>query len=173
LILLPVHIAFLHLIIDPACSVVFEAEAPESNIMRRPPRHPDEPILNRRTCGISVLQGGSILVAVLVVYTLARAGQDTEGAARAMAFTTLILANLSLIVTHRSTSKSFLALLLNSSLSLRWVIFGTLAFLGAALFLPPMQSVFHFELPHWGELVISALIGVSSILWFELLKKAN
>ncbi len=35
--------AFLHLIIDPACSIVLEAEPAEARVMQRPPRNPKEP----------------------------------------------------------------------------------------------------------------------------------
>ena len=48
LVLLPVHILFLELVIDPACSVVFEAEPEEADVMRRPPRSPHEPLFGRR-----------------------------------------------------------------------------------------------------------------------------
>ncbi|HEY9685458.1 MAG TPA: HAD-IC family P-type ATPase, partial [Coleofasciculaceae cyanobacterium] len=57
LILLPVHIVFQELLIDPACSLVFEAEPEEGDIMRRQPRDPSEPILNRRTVLVSLSQG--------------------------------------------------------------------------------------------------------------------
>ncbi|MCJ7444379.1 MAG: HAD-IC family P-type ATPase [Methanotrichaceae archaeon] len=70
LVLLPVHIAFLELIIDPACSIVFEAEPEEADVMKRPPRDPKKPIFNRRTVGLSLLQGVAVLVVVLIVYVI-------------------------------------------------------------------------------------------------------
>ena len=48
LILAPLHIAFLELVIDPACSIVFEAEEADANLMNRPPRHSDEALLSRQ-----------------------------------------------------------------------------------------------------------------------------
>jgi Ca2+-transporting ATPase len=48
LVLLPVHVVFLELIIDPACSVVFEAESEEADVMSRPPRNPQERLFSRR-----------------------------------------------------------------------------------------------------------------------------
>src|SRR5580765_4637910 len=50
--LLPVHILFLELVIDPACSVVFEAEAEEADVMHRPPRKGGEPLFGRRLLGL-------------------------------------------------------------------------------------------------------------------------
>ena len=61
LVLLPVHIAFLHLIIEPACSVVFEAEPEDRSIMHRPPRPPREPLFGGRLVALSLLQGASVL----------------------------------------------------------------------------------------------------------------
>src|SRR6185369_16847838 len=71
LILLPVHIVFLELIIDPACSVVFEAEPEEPDTMQRPPRDPKEPLFTGRALGLSLLQGASVLLIVLAVFCIA------------------------------------------------------------------------------------------------------
>ena len=68
LVLLPVQIAFLELIIDPACSVVFEAEEIDPTIMEQPPRGVGEPMFGGRVLTIAVLQGCSMLAAVLGVY---------------------------------------------------------------------------------------------------------
>jgi Ca2+-transporting ATPase len=97
LVLLPVHIAFLHLIIDPACTVVFEAEPEESNVMKRPPRNPKEPLFSRRTLRLALLQGVSSLVVLVLVFAIAYYRGNGELDARALAFTTLIISNLSLI----------------------------------------------------------------------------
>jgi len=56
LVLLPVHVVFLELIIDPACSIAFEAEPEEANVMNRPPRNPQEPLFDRRTLLLSLLR---------------------------------------------------------------------------------------------------------------------
>lgn len=68
LILLPIHIVFLELIIDPACSMVFESEREEPNIMKRPPRQKDEGLFTRWTLMISLLQGFVVLAIVLIIY---------------------------------------------------------------------------------------------------------
>ena len=61
LLLLPIHVVFLELIIDPACSVIFEAEHAEPNTMNRPPRKPKRRLFNLRSVGVSLLQGVSVL----------------------------------------------------------------------------------------------------------------
>src|SRR4029078_7947743 len=54
----PIHIAFLEMVIDPVCSLVFEAEMDEEDIMRRRPRAPNEPLFSWPLIGWRVLQGG-------------------------------------------------------------------------------------------------------------------
>jgi P-type Ca2+ transporter type 2C len=71
LVLLPIHVAFLHLIIDPACSIVLEAEPAEANVMQRPPRNPKEPLFGKKTVGLALLQGSGILVIILAIFTIA------------------------------------------------------------------------------------------------------
>ncbi|CAD5911185.1 Calcium-transporting ATPase 1 [Planktothrix rubescens] len=70
LVLLPVHVAFLHLIIDPACSIVLEAEPAETTVMKRPPRNSKDPLFGRKTVGLAMLQGGAILTIVLVIFVI-------------------------------------------------------------------------------------------------------
>jgi Ca2+-transporting ATPase len=68
LILLPVHIALLHLVIDPACTLVFEALPAEASQMRRPPKPAQAPLIARTTAVIALAQG---LVLILAAMTLA------------------------------------------------------------------------------------------------------
>ncbi|HET6371636.1 MAG TPA: HAD-IC family P-type ATPase, partial [Nitrospiria bacterium] len=114
LVLMPVHIAFLQFIIDPACSIAFEAEPEEDDVMARPPRDPKEPLFGRRLLGISLLQGISVLVITLAVFLIALSRGQGEVEARALTFTTLIVANLGLIFTNRSWSRPIPATLLVS-----------------------------------------------------------
>lgn len=87
----PAHIVFLQLIIDPACSIVFEAERAEANIMQRPPRPKDACLFDRRTFSVSLLQGAGVLLVVLAVFALALQLGRSDGEARALAYTSLIL----------------------------------------------------------------------------------
>src|SRR5262249_8340764 len=134
LVLAPVHILFLELVIDPACSVVFEAEPEAADLMRRPPRDPREPLFGLGTLGLGLLQGLSVLVIVLVVFAVAYYRGQGEEDARALCFTTLIVANLGLILTNRSWSRTTLATLRSPNPALWWVVGGTLAFLAVVLY---------------------------------------
>jgi len=170
LVLLPVHIVFLELIIDPACSIVFEAEPEEADVMNRPPRNPREPLFGSRTIALSLAQGIMVLAIVLGVFSNAMYRGQGEIEARALTFTTLIVANVGLILTNRSWSRTILATLRSPNGALRWVLGGALVLLGLVLYIPFLRQVFHFALLHPNDLLICLFAGVFSILWFEGLK---
>lgn len=173
LVLLPVHVAFLHLIIDPACSIVLEAEPAEANVMQRPPRNPKEPLFGRKTVGLAVLQGSGILVIILAIFAIALYRGQGELDARALTFTTLILANLGLILSESSSSRLSLKILRSPNPSLWWVIAGGLFFLAIVLYIPFLRQLFSFSFLHPIDLVICLGGGAIGLLWFELLKVLN
>lgn len=173
LVLLPVHVVFLELIIDPACSVVFEAEPDEANVMKRPPRNPKEPLFGRRNVGLSLLQGSSVLLIVLAVFSIALYRGQGELEARALSFTTLVIANLGLILTNRSWTGTILNTLRTPNAALWWVLGSALVFLGLALFVPFLRDLFHFAVLHFNDLVLCLAAGVVSVMWFEGLKLFN
>ncbi len=170
LVLLPVQVVFLELIIDPACSVVFEAEPEEADVMNRPPRDPRKPLFGRSTIALSLLQGLSVLIIVLAVYAVSLYRGQGETEARALTFTTLIVANLGLILTNRSWSRTILETLNTPNAALWWVIGGALVFLGAVLYIPSLRDLFGFAFLHFIDLAICFMAGIASILWFEGLK---
>lgn len=170
LVLLPVHVAFLHLIIDPACSIVLEAEPAEATVMKRPPRNSKEPLFGRKTVGLAVLQGVVILAIVLAIFMIALYRRQGELDARALTFTTLILANLGLILSESSTSRLSLKILRSPNAALWWVIGGGLLFLVLVLYVPFLRQLFSFSLLHPIDLAICLGGGAISLVWFELLK---
>jgi len=170
IILYPVHIVFLELIIDPACSIVFESETEESNTMRRPPRAPKTSLFSRRLVILSLLQGLFSLLVVTVVFKIALGLGQSEANARTLAFTTLVISNLCLILSNRSWSRSIIGSLSVSNKSLTWVIAGATLFLGLAIYVPILQRLFHFERLHGMDILISLVAGVLSVIWFEVMK---
>jgi len=173
LVFFPVHVVLLELIIDPACSIAFEAEPEEVDVMNRPPRDPDEPLFSRNAIGISLLQGLSVLVIVMAVFALSiYRGQD-EAEARALTYTTLIFANLGLILANRSWSRTILETMSAPNPALWWVVGGALAFLAMALYVPFLRELFSFAYLHFIDVVICFAAGIASILWFEALKILN
>ncbi len=170
LLLLPVHVVFLELIIDPACSVVFEAEPEEADVMQRRPRDPKKPLFGGRTVALSLLQGFSVLIIVLAVFTVSLYRGQGEMEARALTYTTLIIANLGLILTNRSWSCTILETLRTPNSALWWVMGGALIFLGSVLYVPFLRDLFQFAPLDFLEIAIAFMAGIASILWFEGLK---
>jgi len=170
LLLLPVHIAFLHLIIEPACSVVFEAEPEDRAIMHRPPRSPQEPLFGRRLVGLSLLQGLTVLVIALAVFLVSLQRGQSEGAARALTFTTLIIANLGLIFANRSEHRTIVETLRSPNRALWWVVGSALILLALVLYLPGLRILFLMDPLHASDIAICVLAGVLSIAWFEAVK---
>lgn len=173
LVLLPFHIVFLELIIDPACSVAFEAEPEEADIMTRPPRNLHEPLFHKRNIVFSLLQGVSVLLVVLAVFIISMYRGQGELEARALSFTTLIVANLGLILTNRSWSRTILSTLRCPNPSLWAVLAGALVFMGIILYVPLLRELFHFSRLHFIDLLICLAAGCVSILWFEGFKFVN
>ena len=170
MVLLPIHIVFLELIIDPACSVVFEAEAEESGIMERKPRDPKERLFGKRTLAISAAQGIIALIVVALVYQSALSLGQPLDEARAIAFVTLIISNLCLILTNRSWSRSIFASFKSRNPALAWVMGGALIFLGLVIYAPFLQGLFHFAPIHAMDFFLAIIAGIVSIIWFELFK---
>jgi P-type Ca2+ transporter type 2C len=170
LVLLPFHVAFLHLIIDPACSVVLEAEREEEAVMRHPPRAAREPLLGRQTFTVSILQGLSVLAVAVGVFAVAHYGGRGDEEARALTFTTLVLANLALIFTNRSWGKTILGGLRSPNPALWWVAGGTLCFLGLVIYVPLSRALFRFSVHHLHDFAICLGAAILSIVWFEVFK---
>src|SRR5215469_16573784 len=82
----PLHIAFLEMVIDPVCSIVFEAEGADADTMRRPPRHPSAPLFTAGFVSWSLLQGGLLLALVAGLYGMALHQGLPEPDARSFAF---------------------------------------------------------------------------------------
>jgi Ca2+-transporting ATPase len=169
LVLMPIHIAFLHLVIDPACSIVFEAQPEESDVMRRPPRDPREPLFGRRLLGVSVLQGVSVLVVVLAVYVLGVRLGRSEADVRALTFGSFLVSNLALIFTNRSWSRTIASSPLKDP-TLWAVTGGALVFLALVMYVPALAEL--FRLAPLGPLDVALCFGAGalSITWFEIVK---
>ena len=170
LVLLPAHIVFLQLIIDPACSIVFEAEREESDVMNRPPRNSREPLFSRRTVLISVMQGFIVLAVVLGVFWFSLYRGDSEQKVRALTFTTLMISNLGLILTNRSWTRTFMAAMRLPNRALIPVVAGATVFLGIVLYVPFFMSLFRFSGIQPLDLAICLAAGSGSVLWFEFFK---
>jgi Ca2+-transporting ATPase len=170
LLLLPVHIAFLELIIDPSCSLIFEAEEAESDIMRRPPRRREERLFSLSTVSLAVLQGLSVLAVCLTIVSLSLPGHG-PGAARALSFAALVISFLTIILVNRSWTRSLLSMLRAPNPAMWWVLAGAAVCLSAILTVPRLQRLFSFSQLHADDLIVSLAAGFLCLMWFELLKR--
>lgn len=146
LILTPIHIAFLEMVIDPACSIVFEAEQEEDDVMKRP-HDPASSLLLPKRILWAVLQG-LIVFAVLAGVLISAARMDMPALdLRALVFTSLILINIGLILVNRSFKSSLIRAFMRPNRSL-WILVGgigavlaTALFLGAGAIVVPLWPV--------------------------------
>lgn len=170
LLLWPVHIVFLELIIDPACSVIFEAEKEEKNVMNRPPKDINEPFFGAGKIWLSCTQGVGILAIVFAVYFFGLRMEYSEKEVRALAFTTLIAANIAVILSNRSWTRNIFQILSTSNKTVKYVVGGATFFLILILNVPFLLKLFQFEKISLNETLVCILAGFSCIVWFELYK---
>jgi Ca2+-transporting ATPase len=170
LILTPIHIAFLEMVIDPACSIVFEAETDEDDLMSRPPRSPASQILSGRLIGWSLVQGVLAFAAVAASFAGGLAREMPENELRALVFVSLVLTNASLILVNRSFSSSMLKALLRPNLSLWLLLSGVAAILAVSLTWPPAMGLFRFGTLHLDDLGLTLLAGLAVLTVLEVIK---
>ncbi|MBE2289649.1 MAG: cation-translocating P-type ATPase [Chitinophagaceae bacterium] len=168
--LMPLHIVFMELLIDPACSIAFEYEQEERNIMDRPPRDPNEQFFGSRRIIASVVRGIMLLIMVVSIFYLSLNEGHPEAEARSITFTALIIGNMALILTSLSQSRSFLAVFTEKNYAVLIVLGLAFAVLVAVVSVPAMQSVFSFSFPGFRHFLTSIAGAGVMLLIFELAK---
>ncbi|MFZ4407006.1 MAG: cation-translocating P-type ATPase [Paracraurococcus sp.] len=166
----PVHIAFLEMIIDPVCTLVFEAEEAEEGIMQRPPRSPAAPLFSASLIGWSLLQGGVVLLLTAGVFlgALWRGMPETE--VRALTFFCLVLGIIGLVFVNRSFSASIAAAFRRRNAAFRWVMLGVAALLSVTLLWPFARRLFRFGPLHLNDLAVVLAVGLLTILLLDAAK---
>jgi Ca2+-transporting ATPase len=170
LILWPVHIVFLELIIDPACSIIFESEREEKNVMLRPPKKIDEPFFGAKKILLSCSQGLGILLVTILIYFIGLKLGYAEKAVRSLTFVALIASNIAVILSNRSWTSNIFQIIVTPNKSVKWVVGGAILFLILILNIPFLLNLFQFDKISFLEVVICSLLGFSSIVWFEIYK---
>ncbi len=170
MVLAPLHIAFLELVIDPTCSLVFEAENGRSTLMTEPPRSKSAPLISRELVGLSLLQGGLITAAVLGVYVwLLDTGLATAVSSN-MAFVVLVAANAALILPSRSRQTAWRSLWAGMTPVSLWVLGGTLLALTAISTVPMLAQGFGFVALTVGQWSLAMAAGLCTVVPLQLLK---
>ncbi len=166
----PMHIAFLEMVIDPVCSLVFEAESAEDDVMSRKPRAPEETLFPKSMIIWSLFQGAVAfgLVACIFVFALYQGMPDTE--VRALTFFSLVMTIVGLIFVNRSFSSSIVTALTRRNPALRWVLLSVTAMLGVTLLWPFARALFRFGPLHWNDLAVTLAAGIVVLVVLEFVK---
>jgi Ca2+-transporting ATPase len=166
LVLFPAHIVFLEFVIDPACSIAFEAEPAEPDAMRRPPRRRGERLLGGRPLTLAVLEGLAALASTIAVYWMSIAAAMPEAQTRLLAFSAVFVANLSLIVLARSGGRRLWRHIAAGNRSLWFIVLGTLAAYAVVIGTPSLRNVFRVAAPTMSDAAL--LGGATLVLWIGL-----
>ncbi len=170
LILFPAHILFLELIIDPACSVVFESEREEKNIMNRKPRPPRETVVNWKSFAYSVVQGLIIFLGGIGVFLASMYLHGSFNEARALCFATLIISNIFLIVVSKSPTQSFFRSMFDNKSF--WVLtVCAVLFLLATIYVPFLRGLFGFEVLHLIDWAIVSCVAFICVFWSGIIRR--
>jgi len=170
MLLMPVHILFLQLIIDPACSVVFEAEPIEAGAMRAPPRGPEARLFDTAVLVRGLAQGAGLLATLLLAFAVARHRGESDDAARALTFSVMVLSNLGLIFANRRWSRPAVNAGTSENSAFHWIAAAATALLACTLGVPAIAGLFRFVMPSTPSLAIGALLVVLNLAWFEGVK---
>ena len=170
-ILLPLHVIFLELVMDPTAAIAFENEPAESGIMRKPPRSAQEALFSRNELLFSLLQGAIIGIFVLAMYPYAQWRNLPEPGIRACMFSTLVFANLSLTLVNRSFEKSIFQSFKNKNRTIPFILSVSIAVLFSILYIPFLSSMFKVQALGWIDLGACFSAGVVSVVWFEGYKR--
>jgi Ca2+-transporting ATPase len=166
----PVHIAFLEMVIDPVCSIVFEAEAEEADVMARRPHDQRVPLFSGGLVAWSLFQGALVLLLVAAIYVVALRSGLPENEARALAFVSLVFTNAGLILANRSFSASVIAALRRPNGALWLALASAAAVMALVLAWPPARALFHFGPLHVDDLALCGGAGVATLVLLDLFK---
>jgi Ca2+-transporting ATPase len=170
MLLFPAHILFLEMVVDPACSLVFEQEKAEANIMKKPPRKRNGTLFSTSIIWLSLLQGTAVLLLTLVTYGFALHKGLPVDEARALTFAALIAANVALILSNRRWDVPIWRTLRERNSASFWIISGAISLLLIVYKVPWLSKLFQFGPMHVHDLTMAVAAGFASILWFEFIK---
>lgn len=166
----PIHIIFLELVMGPTCSIIYENEPIEQNTMLQKPRPFSTTFFNQKELTTSLIQGIMITAGTLITYQIAAQHSYNEQLTRAMVFTCLIAANISLTLVNRSFYYSLFTTIKYKNKLVFFIIIATLLLSAAILYFKPVTLFFGFQQLNFIQLLLSIGIGCLSVLWYEFVK---
>jgi Ca2+-transporting ATPase len=169
----PSHVIILELIMGPTCSIIFENEPLEKNLMFKKPRPFSTTFFNYKELTTSVIQGLAITIGALTIYQYTVAVGFSENTTRTMVFTMLIVANIFLTLVNRSFYYSIFTTLKYKNNLVPLIIGLTIILSLAIIYIPVLANFFEFESLTLSQLGLTILIGAISVLWYEFVKAAK
>jgi Ca2+-transporting ATPase len=166
----PVHIIFLEIIMGPTCSILYENEPIESNLMLQKPRRLTNTFFNLKEITISIIQGLVITLGLLFVYQYCVSENCTESATRTVIFLTLIASNIFLTLANRSFYYSIFTTIRYKNNLVLIIIGVTIFFTALLLFIPVFSHFFMFDTVSSLQIGMSILVGFVSVFWIEIYK---
>jgi Ca2+-transporting ATPase len=166
----PVHIIFLEVIMGPTCSIIYENEPMEHNLMLQKPRPLTNTFFNWKEITISIIQGLVITVGLLFIYQYCLADNCTEAQTRTTVFLTLVVSNIVLTLENRSFYYSILTTIRYKNNLVPMIIGITILITSLLLFVPVFSKFFAFDAITGTQLGMSILVGSIAVLWIEVYK---
>ena len=166
----PVHIIFLEIIMGPTCSVIYENEPMEGNLMLQKPRPLTTTFFNLKEITISIIQGLVITLGLLFVYNYCVDEGFSEKYTRTTVFLTLIMSNIFLTLENRSFYYSVFTTIRYKNNLVLMIIGITIGITSLLLFVPVFSNFFLFEKVDKAQIGLSALVGFVSVMWIEIYK---
>jgi Ca2+-transporting ATPase len=166
----PVHIIFLEIIMGPTCSIIYENEPMESNLMLQKPRPLTNTFFNLKEITISIVQGLAITLGLLIIYQYCVQENCSESATRTVVFLTLIASNIFLTLANRSFYYSIFTTIRYKNNLVLIIIGATILLTSLLLLVPIFSKFFMFESITTAQIGLSILVGFISVFWIEILK---
>ncbi|TGL11369.1 cation-translocating P-type ATPase [Leptospira meyeri] len=168
-----IHIVFMEMVIDPTCTIVFERESQESDLMKRKPRETSEPLLDRELFINSLIQGAISLLSVVSSYWITELflkGNSGPQVVSTATFVTLVFSNLFLILANRSLHESMWSRMRIPNPIIRLVFAGTIGVLFLSMYLPGLNDMFHFVPLNFVQFSSAILVAFIGVLFYDMTK---
>ncbi|XDD41911.1 cation-translocating P-type ATPase [Leptospira sp. WS60.C2] len=168
-----IHIVFMEMVIDPTCTIVFEKEDAESDLMKRKPRDASDPLLDKELFINSLIQGAFSLFSVVSTYWILQMylkGDSPNQVVSTATFVTLVFSNLFLILANRSLHESMWSRMKIKNSMIAYVFVGTIGVLLLSIYLPGMNSLFRFVPLNFIQFGVSILVAFVGVLFYDMIK---
>ena len=170
IILLPMHIVVLELMIDPICSLAFESEKEEKNLMKRPPKNPRLTFFGRDKVLKSILIGLLLFLFTTLVYFGSLHFGFAANEIRTLTFSMLIFCDIFLVLSTLSKSRTIIQVLLEKNISLLVILFITLAFLFVMIENKYLNELFQFQKTSFIYVIYAFLFSIVFAIILEGIK---